>query len=222
MGKPCAPDVPYWCSASGRSPPDPSPASAAAPACGSPSSPRGATPQPSAATRKTARPGRVRPSAASTPGQPGPPAPGGNTASSAPPSAAGIAPQPIGRGPPGQPAPGAPTGSWPRPFAKKIPLHRQLANLLIQRSQLRLARLARANRGLVTRKQRRRAVQQRLLPGVNLAGMHTKPAQQLGNRAILPDRRQRHFRLELRTVLLPCIRQVSPPAKPPFQAKTLS
>src|SRR5947209_1291936 len=79
-----------------------------------------------------------------------------------------------------------------------------------------------ADRSLVPRKQRRRAVQQRLLPGVDLAGMHTKPARQLGNRAILPDRCQRHLRLELRTVLLPCIRQVSPPAKPPSQRKTLS
>src|SRR3954454_11015198 len=127
------------------------------------------------------------------------------------------------------PSSGIPTASplepWPaspRPCAKKIPLHRQLANLLIQRSQLRLVRLAMPDRSLVPRKQRRRAVQQRLLPGVDLAGMHTKPARQLGNRAILPDRCQRHFRLELRTVLLPCSRQVSPPAKPPSQGKTLS
>src|SRR5947209_17496141 len=79
-----------------------------------------------------------------------------------------------------------------------------------------------ADRSLVPRKQRRRAVQQRLLPGVDLAGMHTKSARQLGNRAILPDRRQRYLRLELRTVLLPCSRQVSPPAKPPSQGQTLS
>src|SRR3954447_25678278 len=105
-----------------------------------------------------------------------PPAPVGNTASSAPPSATGIALQPTAQDRPARPGPDAAPGSWPRPCAKKIPLHRQLANLLIQRGQLRLGRLTMSDRSLVPRKQRRRAVQQRLLPGVDLAGMDAKPA----------------------------------------------
>ena len=60
-----------------------------------------------------------------------------------------------------------------------------------------------------------------ILPGVNLARMHTEPARQLGHRAFLPNRRQRHFRLELRTVFLPSIRQVSPLANRPLQGETL-
>src|SRR5580692_11837628 len=53
---------------------------------------------------------------------------------------------------------------------------------------------------------------------MDLAGVDPKPARQLGYRAVLADRRKRHLRLELRTVLLPCIRHVSPPANRPFQA----
>ena len=93
-----------WCWASGRSPPAPSPASAAGPACGSPASPRAATPPPSGAIHRTATPDAARPSAASPPDHPGSPAPAGNTASSARPSAAGIAPRPAGPGHHGPPA----------------------------------------------------------------------------------------------------------------------
>src|SRR4029077_12146116 len=46
--------------------------------------------------------------------------------------------------------------------------------------------------------------------------MHTEPARKFGDRTFLPDRRQRPLRLELRTVLLPSIRQVSPPANRPL------
>ena len=53
-----------------------------------------ATPPPCAAIRRTATPDAARPSAASQPDRPHSPAQAGNTASSAPPSAAGIAPRP--------------------------------------------------------------------------------------------------------------------------------
>ena len=68
------------------------------------------------------------------------PRPGGNIRSSAPPSAAGIARRPAGPGRHGPPVRAGPTGSWPRPFAKKIPLHRQLTDFLIKRAHQRLVR----------------------------------------------------------------------------------
>ena len=49
-----------------------------------------------------------------------------------------------------------------------------------------------------------------------------EPARQLGYRAFLPHRRQRHLRLELSAVLLPSIGHVSPPANRPLQGETLS
>jgi hypothetical protein len=67
-----------------------------------------------------------------------------------------------------------------------------------------------------------RPIQQRFLPGVDLAGVNAKPARQLGDRALLPHCRQRHFRFELRTVPLPCNRHVSPSANRPSQGGTLS
>ena len=147
-----------WCWASGRSPPAPSPASVAARACGSPPSRRAATPPPSAAIHRTVTPDTARPSAASPPDHPHSPAPAGNTASSARPSAAGIAPRSTGPGQHGPPAPAVRPGSWTRPFAKKIALHRQLADLLIQRRQLRLVRRgASFAAGLASREQRRQS-----------------------------------------------------------------
>src|SRR5882757_1043717 len=205
MGKPCDPGGPCWCWASGRSLQAPSPASAGTRACGLRSDPLGAAPPPSAAICRMATSYKSRPSDASAPGRPGPPALAGNTASSARLSAAGIAPRSADQGRPGRPARDARLGSWPGPFSQKIPLHRQLADLLIQRCQLSLRRIAVARRWLVPPKQRRRAVQQRLLPRMDLAGMDPKLARQLGYGALLADRRERHLRLKLRTVLLPCI-----------------
>src|SRR3954469_20284826 len=148
---------------------------------------------------------KARPSDASAPGRPGPPALVGNTASSARLSAAGIAPRSADRGRLGRPALDVGLGSWSGPFPQKIPLHRQLADLLIQRRQLRFRRVTAVRQCLVPREQRRRAVQQRLLPRMDLAGMNPKLARQLGYRALLADRRKRHLRLKLRAVLLPCI-----------------
>src|ERR1019366_3547885 len=77
-------------------------------------------------------PDAIHPSAASRPDRLNATGPADNIRSNAPPSAAGIAQRPAGRGHHGLPARAVPTGSWPRPFAKKIPLHRQLADFLIQ------------------------------------------------------------------------------------------
>jgi hypothetical protein len=61
-----------------------------------------------------------------------------DAASSAPPSAAGIASRSTGADPPDRPGPAARPGSWPRPFAKKISLDCQLADLLVKLGNLRL------------------------------------------------------------------------------------
>ena len=50
----------------------------------------------------------------------------------------------------------------------------------------------------------RRAVQQLLLPVVDLVRMNPELTRQLGDRPVPLDRRQRHLRLERRVVLLPC------------------
>jgi pimeloyl-ACP methyl ester carboxylesterase len=65
-------------------------------------------------------------------------------------------------------------------------------------------------------------VQQRLLPGLDLAGMNAEPARQLGDRAFLTHRRQRHLCLELRTVLLSYACHVSPSAERPFREETFN
>src|SRR3954453_5888588 len=48
-----------------------------------------------------------------------------------------------------------------------------------------------------------RAVEQRFLPGVDLAGVDTELAGQFANRAIALDRRQGNLRLKRRAMLLP-------------------
>src|SRR5437899_13064564 len=50
----------------------------------------------------------------------------------------------------------------------------------------------------------RGAVQQLLLPIMDLIGVNPELTGQLGNRPVALDRRQRHLRLERRVVLLPC------------------
>jgi len=52
--------------------------------------------------------------------------------------------------------------------------------------------------------------------------IHTEPARQFRDCALFAHRRKRYFRLELRTVLLPCIRHVLPSANRPLQGETLS
>jgi hypothetical protein len=96
-------------------------------------------------------------------------------------------------------------------FCEKIPLHRQVPDLLVQRRQLRLIRRRTAVRPSGTpREQRGDPFQQGLLPGVDLARMHPEPARQLRYRAVLADRRQRHLRLEVSPALLASIHHLSP------------
>jgi hypothetical protein len=108
-------------------------------------------------------------------------------------------------------------------FCEKIALNCQLADLLIKRSQLGLIRRrAVLPIAIASRKQRRRSIQQRLLPGMDLAGMHAEPARKLSYRAVLPHRRQRNLCLELSAVLLPSVGHVSPSANRRLQGQTLS
>ena len=77
----------------------------------------------------------------------------------------GTARRPAGPGRHGPPVQAVPTGSWPRPFAKKIALHRQLANLLIQRGHQGFVHRGAVGRPAVAQgKKRRRSVRQGLLP----------------------------------------------------------
>src|SRR5271165_1300826 len=168
-------------------------------------------------------PDATHPSAASPPGHLGLPALAGNNASSVRSSANRIASPPTAPGQHGPPVSIGAPGSWPRSFAKKIPLNRQLADLLEQRCQLCLARRRIVLPiGRSPGEKRRHALQQRLPPRMDLARVHTKPARQLGHGAFLTHRRQRHLRLELSTMLLARIPHVSPPANRPLQGETLS
>src|SRR6202035_5841652 len=58
------------------------------------------------------------------------------------------------------------------------------------------------------------AVQQLLLPVVDLVRMHSELTRQLGDRPVLSDRRQRHLRLEPRIMFLPCPLHVLLPRYP--------
>src|ERR1017187_7746423 len=135
MGTPCDPDAAGWCWVSDRSPQAPTPASAFGRAYGSSPSRHPVTPPPSGVSHRTGTRDGVRRSDASPPDRPASPELADNISSSARPAADGIARRLAGPGPHGPPAPAVPAGSWRRPFAKKIPLHRQLADFLIQRRQ---------------------------------------------------------------------------------------
>src|SRR5262249_57476109 len=107
------------------------------------------------------------------------PVPADNTASSAPPSAAGIASRSTGADPPDRPRPAARPGSWPRPFAKKISLDCQLADLLVKLGNLRLIHGPWARHpALAAGEQARRPLEQRLFPSLNLPAMNPQPPPQ--------------------------------------------
>ena len=141
---PCAQGWPRWCAACGRSPPLSSGASAAAPGADRRPRPRGANGAPSAdcqvlaLPRRTDAQGATRQAIASVPGSPSsrPTARSTETTGSR---------RAVGTGEPsrvtvrarGRPSRPAPTGSARQPAQKKIPLHRQLADLGVQFPDLR-------------------------------------------------------------------------------------
>src|SRR5947208_457485 len=107
----------------------------------------------------------------------GSPVPADNTASSAPALGAGIASRSIGANRPGRSRLAAHSGSWPRPFAKKISLDCQLADLLIKLGNFRLIhRTCTGRPALAPGEQGRGSLEQCLLPRMDLAGMNTEAA----------------------------------------------
>jgi len=86
--------------------------------------------------------------------------------------------------------------SWP-----KIVLDLQLADLAVQFADLGFADLVVTVAAAL--KHAGRAVEQRLLPGMDLAGMDARLAGQFADRAVALDRRQGNLRLERRAVFLP-------------------
>jgi len=85
---------------------------------------------------------------------------------------------------------------------QKIIFDLQLADLPVQNINLRLA--GRALGQAAALKNTRGAVQQLLLPIVDLIGVNPELTRQFSDRPIALDRRERHLRLERRVVLLPC------------------
>src|SRR3984893_4763043 len=94
-----------------------------------------------------------------------------------------------------------------RAFVQKIIFDLELTNLPIQQINLRLAGRT-LHRCATALENTRRAVQQLLLPVVDLVRMNPKGARQLGHRPVTLDRRQRHLRLKRRPVLLACLLHV--------------
>src|SRR6202030_2069821 len=80
-----------------------------------------------------------------------------------------------------------------RAFVTKIIFDLELTNLPIQQINLRLAGRT-LHRCATALENTRRAVQQLLLPVVDLVRMNPKCARQLGHRPVTLDRRQRHLR----------------------------
>src|ERR1700757_1882068 len=122
------------------------------------------------------------------------------------PPTTGIAAIPAAPGPRVRPARDVSPGSFAELSRQKIVFDLQLADLPIQNIDLRLG--GGALRHAAALENARGAVQQLLLPAIDLVRMNPERARQLGDRSIAPDRRQRHLRLECRVVLLPCLLHV--------------
>src|ERR1700730_6561064 len=120
------------------------------------------------------------------------------------PPTTGIAAIPAAPGPRARPAPGVLLGSFAELSRQKIVFDLQLADLPVQNIDLRLVggalHHALENAG--------GAIQQLLLPAIDLVRMNPEMTRQLGDRPVAFHRRQRYLRLEPRVVLLPCLLHV--------------
>src|SRR6516164_11555476 len=110
---------------------------------------------------------------------------------------------PAAPGPCARPARAVPLGSFAELSCQKIVFDLQLANLPVQKIDLRLAGHT-LDRCADAFEDTRRPVQQLLLPVVDLVWMDPELTRQLSDRPVPPDRRQRHLRFERRIVLLSC------------------
>src|SRR5271166_4232964 len=120
------------------------------------------------------------------------------------PPATGIVGLPATLGCRARPARDVPLGSFAEPSCQKIVFDLQLADLPVQNIGMRLAGRP-LRRRAATLENTRRAVQQLLLPVVDLIRVNPELARQLGDRPVTLHRRQRHLRFERRVVLLPCL-----------------
>src|SRR3954466_7189254 len=91
--------------------------------------------------------------------------------------------------------------SLPKPPGQKIVLDLQLVDLAVEVANLGFAGLVLAIAAAL--EHAGRTVEQRLLPGMDLARVDTELAGQFANRAIALDRRQGNLRLESCAVFLP-------------------
>src|SRR4051812_31191137 len=92
-------------------------------------------------------------------------------------------------------------GLLAEPPGQKIVFDLQLTDLAVEFADLDFAGLVLPVAAVL--EHAGRAVEQRLLPGMDLARVDTIFAGQFANRAIALDRRQGHLRLERRAMLLP-------------------
>src|SRR5438105_2413695 len=113
-----------------------------------------------------------------------------------------------------RPSHAAPPGSVAELSCQKIVFDLQLADLPVQKIDLRF--IGGSLRRRATLEDAHRTIQQLLLPVVDLVRVHPKMRRQLGDGPVAPDGRHRHLRLEPRAVLLPCPLHVLLPRYPRF------
>src|SRR5213079_173691 len=113
-----------------------------------------------------------------------------------------------------RPSRAVPPGSVAELSCQKIIFDLQLAVLPVQKIDLGV--IAGSLRRRTTLEDACRSVQQLLLPVVDLVRVDPEMHRQLGDSPVALDRRQRHLRLEPRTVLLACPLHVLLPRYPRF------
>src|ERR1700737_4959373 len=99
-----------------------------------------------------------------------------------------------------------PLGSFAELSRQKIVFDLQLADLPVQNIDLRL--VGGALRHAAALENAGGAIQQLLLPAIDLVRMNPEMTRQLGHRPVAFHRRQRYLRLERRVVPLPCLLHV--------------
>src|SRR5438132_2095427 len=105
-----------------------------------------------------------------------------------------------------RPARGVALGSCAELSRQKIVFDFQLADLPVQNIYLRLVGSARRHAAAL--ENAGGAIQQLLLPAIDLVRMNPEVTRQLGDRPVAFHRRQRYLRLERRVVLRPCLLHV--------------
>src|SRR5246500_3778561 len=113
-----------------------------------------------------------------------------------------------------RPSRAVPPGLVAELSCQKIVFDLQLADLPVQK--IGLGFVDGSLRRSAALEDARRTVQQLLFPVLDLVRVDPKPPRQLGDGPVALDRRQRHLRLEPRTVLLPCPLHVPLPRSPRF------